>query len=433
MKGTKYSNDELLRILKQYHDKFGHSKAHDFTNKNGLPSYSVYIKRFSTWNNAKQLAGIDGRFIEHRRQHTKEDIIKQYNDLYKQMGKLPTSDDIRTDQCTMSYHKVLEYFGGIDGLREACNLQSRYKQGKYTTEFLLSEIHRFYSEFKYVPTAIDLDGVEGYPSRQTFTKHFGKFENAVYQAGFIPENQKYYNSDFLISEIERYIDEFGVLPTCEDIDKNNNYPTRHHYRTVFGSWNSALKAAGIPIQRISLHDDTFLETEFHRFVVENNRVPSTRDFNKSEYPSFWCYQERFGGWNNAVVHYGYEPNDSTTKYTLDDGEICASQYELLVSQWLKEHSIRYDRDINYCDFIKNYHGKMNCDYKLYIGDEIWYVEVAGFIRNQDIQTYSSEEMEYYRRLTYKEKLLKREGLNYLFVYLWDLNERELVDIFYFIE
>lgn len=431
-----YSDEELLKILKEYNDTVGYPKARDFTPKNGLPSSGVYLNRFQSWNNAKELAGIkNARFKYRSDKYTKSGIIESYQHLHNQLKRIPTVDDIREFGDGITVYAINRHFGSINSLRIACGLYSDHVQGKYKKKFLLDEIHRFYQEFDRIPLASDFECLEGYPSRRTFSNHFGSFDDAILQAGFIPTRHKilkYNNTDFLIGEIYRYIKEYGVIPTGDDMDANEDYPSRHYFRKMFGNWNNALRAADLPVRHVHQYEDSFLESEFHRFVKENSRVPCISDFNNSEYPSFWCYQNRFGSWNQAVVHYGYEPNDSKTKYTLNDGEICASQYELIVSQWLKERNIRYDRDINYVDFIKNYNGKMNCDYRLYIDNVVWYVEVVGFIGHQDVSKYNAEEMSYYRRLTYKEKLLKRENLNYLIIYLWDLEEKELEDIFYFI-
>jgi len=51
---NRYSNEELIDILKVYYKNNKDMKISDFKAINGLPNFGVYIKRFGSWNNAKK-------------------------------------------------------------------------------------------------------------------------------------------------------------------------------------------------------------------------------------------------------------------------------------------------------------------------------------------------------------------------------------------
>lgn len=57
---------------------------------------------------------------------------------------------------------------------------------KYTKEFLISELQRFYYENGRVPTKLDMQPKFGYPSSGAYVSHFGTFNNGVEAAGFEP-------------------------------------------------------------------------------------------------------------------------------------------------------------------------------------------------------------------------------------------------------
>lgn len=56
-----------------------------------------------------------------------------------------------------------------------------------------------------------------------------------------------YDKDFLISELHRFVRENERIPTFIDIASANNYPSARTYADHFGSWNKALTAASFEI------------------------------------------------------------------------------------------------------------------------------------------------------------------------------------------
>jgi len=438
----KYTREELLEILKNYYEENGKAVQSYFCNKNGLPHYQTYIKEFGSWNNAKRLIGIKEENLLTRYRMTKEEAIDKFKALVLELGHIPSLTELNNIKEFPSQFIIYKEFENYNEFIKQCGINTIKEYGsKFKEEHLINEIKRFVYEFKRVPIPKDFEKLEGYPTRKTFTNHFESFNDIIVLAGFEPSyipmkkrreiDKNTYTKEFLISEINRFIDEFGHVPTIEELDNNISYPLRDKYRKVFGTWNNALKEAGIKLNAVHQYDDSFLEEEFHRFFKENGRIPRIFEFNSSEYPSFWCYQNRFGSWNKAVVAYGYEPNDANRKFILEDGEICASSYEFDTSNWLKSKNVNYDRNIKYQTFIDNYKGKMDCDYVLDYNNEIWYVEVAGFLSEGN--KLSEVEKMYYFKLKYKEKLLKRQNVNYLIIHVRHLKSKTFEEIFHFIK
>lgn len=439
------TNEELLKILKDYSDNIGFPKQRDFKPGNGLPSAGVYIKRFGTWNKAKELAGIKDAYVRVKEDKYKpEEIIIKFKKLCSSIGKIANTQDIRDSSNMPTLYVINKHFKGIDGLIDACGFESNYKNGKYKPKFLIDEVKRFAKEFGRTPTATDFDNLEGYPSRKTFSNHFTNFDEAIMLAGFevvgrgsftlntYPE--VYNNREFLINEVYRFTNEFGYIPTIKEMTEKEGYPTRSHYRKVFGTWNNALEECGLELNSIAQYEDSFLESEFHRFVIENKRVPTIKDFNKSEYPSFWCYQQRFGSWIDAIRSYGYEiPNTYGFKYTFDDGETVLSKYEHEFSLYLKQNGFIYNRDyfteVYYKDFINNYNRLHRIDYIVQLNNRKIYIEIAGFLRDykdnyyNDIVIKKSYRSEQYRlNLMKKEQMLKESNLEYYIIFPQDYNE-----------
>jgi len=303
------------------------------------------------------------------------------------------------------------------GKRKKHNERKKFKKSELTDEII-----RFISEFGRIPIAKDFEHLDGYPHRKTLTNHFGSFNDALRAAGVEPiklsrkeHHLKYNNKEYLSSAIFDYIDATGEVPTLKKlIEYHSMHSLKNKYEKIYGGFNNALIELGLELNSVSQYTDDELRQYFENFVLKYKRIPRIHEFNKSkDYPSFWCYQKRYGSWNKAVIAYGYLPNDSNRKYVLDDGEICASAYEYDFSIWLKNKNIRYERNVLYRNIDLDYEGKMDCDYVITIGDNIYYIEVAGFISERE--KISDAEQMYLFKLRYKEKLLLRNGLKFLFL------------------
>jgi hypothetical protein len=425
-----YTKEQLLEVLKEQYERNPNSTCNDFRVANGLPHYTEYNKAFGSFSEALVIAKIKtgGR----RGENILKDDIKE--SLIKYCSEFKATPSLEKFMKYSGFtRRNLEYHFGkkkfYDNLLKECNItQDKSIIGiKADDNMLLNEIKRFVAEFNRVPIQKDFENLEGYPSRKTFTNHFGKFNDAIKLAGFEPASKSnaekrefYYDENTrkdMIKFLQDYHKENGKVPTTKELDENKCKYTRTNFRHVFGNYTDAVKEAGLEPNSILHHEDEFLRSEFERFVKEKGRPPYLHEFNNSEYPSFWCYQNRFGSWNKMFMAYGYEPNDSNRKFYMEDGELCWSSYEFDISKWLKENDVTYDRDVKYKTIDKDYKGKMDCDYVIHYNNKIWYVEMAGYLpRNgEPFEKWTDDCKNYFFKLKYKEKLLKRNNLNYLII------------------
>lgn len=436
-----YTKEYLLKVMVEQYKKKPSSTCMDFREKFGLPNQSVYRDVFGSFAKALELSGV--KHIKERKRHNlvkEEDLKNDLLRIIKLIDKTPgaTEYDKYSKYCT---NLIRSKYKTYNDFLDKMNVYST-KEGKSVRikdDFLLNELKRFVKEFNKVPVQSDFENLKNYPSRKTFANHFGSFNNALKLAGLEPttksiEDYKRFNESaetksMLIKWIQNKADELGRTPTCKDIEKEEF--NRGTFRRIFGTYNKALIEAGLSLNNVGKYDDEFLHSEFERFIKENGRPPYLHEFNNSEYPSFWCYQNRFGSWNNTFIAYGYEPNDSNRKYILDDGEICASSYEFDISKWLKENNIKYERNIKYIDICNSYKGKMDCDYKIYFNGKVWYVEMAGMLprKGTPFEKWSYDERIYFFKIKYKKKLLNKVNANYLIIPPSHMKTKSLEEIF----
>jgi hypothetical protein len=199
-------------------------------------------------------------------------------------------------------------------------------------------------------------------------------------------SNKVYTEDDLIGAIIIASQILGKPPTFHEMKQLSNTHNLPHPKTIqdrLGSWENALSAANFNSNKHYERD--YLVKEIERFIDENNHIPSTNEFRYSkEYPGIKAYKRIFGSFNNALVELGYTPVCviSKNKYSHNtiarDGHICDSVEESMVDNFLfsKEiiHSIQplYPRH----DEL-NKKGWIRADF--YLTKYNIYVEYAGLI------------------------------------------------------
>lgn len=378
-------------------------------------------------------------FIHRQVDYEDKDIMNAYIDLYNKLKRAPTFADIdkesKLNSRLPSVGTIIKRFKTLENLASKCEIKTiTQKNGKYKDEHLISELKRFYKEFGRIPMQVDFEKIKGtgYPSRKSFANHFGSFNDALKAAGFDIEEKPEYTRDYLLSEIYRFIEEFERQPSSNDMDRTKGYPSKSNYQKVFGSWNNATQEAGFkPLS--NRYTDEDLKNSFFAFVEKNGRPPILHEFNDSngEYPSFWCYQSRFGSWGKTLMHYGFPPNQGTAgRWTMfDNEELCKSSFEFDVSTWLRAHDISYLRNVPYKDFLEDYEGRKDCDYViLHNGEQIW-LEVAGLYPSRN--NYSCMEANYKKSFDHKVSELLT-NFNYHIFYPKDFKEKTLDEMFSFL-
>lgn len=373
---------------------------------------------------------------------TKVECQEKVFDLINNQNKKLTVKMLQEEEL---YYFVCKYWGGIVDFKKEFGFT--LSREVYNKDNLIPILKKFYEEYNIIPTSQFMEKHSreyDLPSRKTFETKLGMSWFEILElCGLNPHHNKikstkikplHDDKDFLINIIYEYIEEYNEIPTIRKINAYYGRELKVFYKRYFGSWNNCLKELGLKLNSVSQYTDKELEDAFLSFVDEYGRVPSINDFNATGRPSFWVYQNKFGSWAKACMHYGFKPNNRDEEYYMEDGEICDSSYEYDISTWLKSHNISYRRNVSYMEVDKDYHGKMNCDYVFDLDNgETWYVEMAGFIRTYNFTKLKDRRSQiYYFKIKYKEKLLKRNNANYRIITVKDMKNKSLYEIFDFL-
>ena len=81
-----------------------------------------------------------------------------------------------------------------------------------------------------------------------------------------------------------------------------------------------------------------------KFYLINGRIPLKREFG-----SLRVYRTYFGSWNNAIRAAGFEPNVVlfSKKFIAQDGHVCDSFAEKIIDDWLFRRCIKHERNVPY--------------------------------------------------------------------------------------
>jgi hypothetical protein len=240
------------------------------------------------------------------KKYTEEFLLDELRRFYRENGRVPKQRDFCSKNGYVSSRTYCEYFGSWNAALEKSRLQLNRFVG-YTDEFLIAELHRFVKENHRNPIHDDFMNNPEYPSAPTYVVHFGSWNASLERAGLNLNRCYNRDPDFLISELYRFIEENGRSPCCRDMNNENGYPCVNLYVDVFGGWNESLQKAGIDVYTGKIYTKDVLISELLRFVDEFDRVPTTRDIdNTSGYPSTRSYKNWFGTYNNALESAGLD-------------------------------------------------------------------------------------------------------------------------------
>ncbi|MFC7187713.1 homing endonuclease associated repeat-containing protein [Halorubrum yunnanense] len=88
------STGDLLADLQALADDLGHSPTSEDMRKHGSHSTSTYMRRFDSWTDALEAAGLD---TPDRNKITDAELIADLHRLCDELGERPTSTDVARD------------------------------------------------------------------------------------------------------------------------------------------------------------------------------------------------------------------------------------------------------------------------------------------------------------------------------------------------
>lgn len=184
-----------------------------------------------------------------------------------------------------------------------------------TREELLNAIHDLAAEIDEQPTTLQMNEMGAY-SVAPYYRVFGSWSSALQAAGFDVTERSKTSPDALLAELNRLADNG---PPTMSMMKEDGAHSPSTYQSHFGSWNDALRAAGFepPTSGTKITTEELL-TELERLNTELGHTPSEADMDAHGAYSSRTYRNTFNSWNDALETEGLSV---TTTEPISDDEL----------------------------------------------------------------------------------------------------------------
>ncbi|PFJ23928.1 homing endonuclease associated repeat-containing protein [Bacillus cereus] len=265
------NNQELLEKLKRVSQELG--KVPTVTECRQLNlSVATYQRRFGSWNKALEIAGLPIQ----KKAYTNEELLKILQDRARTLGRAPKCNEVKQS------YTISRKFGSWQRALEEANLLI-IKKYSYTKEELIEIVREKAKELNRAPKSNEVKQVN------QIYKKFGNWQRVLEAAGLPVFRRVEYTKEELIEIIQKKAKELGRAPKCCEIKEINLLIKE------YGSWNKALKAAGLPVFKKIVYTKEELIEIIQKKAKELNRAPKSNEIKQA--PSIF---RAFGSWSKAL-------------------------------------------------------------------------------------------------------------------------------------
>lgn len=261
--------------------------------------------------------GVGNHLRAHGEDKRRKLYVEELRRLADEIEQTPRATDMDEKGlfCHCPYTKM---FGSWNGALDEIGLEPNYERG-IACEDVLSDVRRVADRLDRTPRKVDMADHGDY-GIETYGKKFGTWNECLKEAGFEPNQLQHIPDETLLSELAKLRDQIGRTPRMVDVMEHgtHGYTT---YQERFGTWNKALKAAGIePNQLQDIPTEELLE-EIRRLDRVLDHIPNIGEMGDQGKYGRTVYLERFGAWSRALLEAGLAPNTArglTDETLLDD-------------------------------------------------------------------------------------------------------------------
>lgn len=253
------SSEELLQILRDFYDEYKRPPlTSDFENNSRYPHFKTYYRHFkyytyraSSWDNILELAGISPL--------NKVDLWSAWQYIVERAATLLEgeplfqycgfSKDFKPDIYIPSKNKIID--------AATSDYKDRHKLFQYKKGIIYVDTVEYWCLNKNNTEAFDLPNLKYVYADEIIERlsEIGHTElcddilNLYSKYTTLAKNYKIHKQEYIIKKLQDFYKENGISPKHRDLIANSAYPSATTVRTVFGTFNNALLASGLEINR----------------------------------------------------------------------------------------------------------------------------------------------------------------------------------------
>lgn len=193
---VEYDKDYLLKVFKEQVNISIEERGlllndTEIDENINIPCASVYYKHFSTLDNLYSLIGIDRNKFNNDK--LESDMKRKYIELRSILGRTPQSRDFDRYSKNNNYwyccQAYLNHFGSIHKLQKIMGDMPTALGREFNKQDMLDGLLKLSNDLGCQPTQKDIYYCGYIPSVSHYIKEFGSISNALYIAGFKPNNK----------------------------------------------------------------------------------------------------------------------------------------------------------------------------------------------------------------------------------------------------
>ncbi|MEK5357857.1 homing endonuclease associated repeat-containing protein [Paenibacillus sp. FSL L8-0709] len=332
----RYTKEDCIRAIQEFYSETGSPSINNYIRSKKKPSIDSIKRIFGTWKKAKLHAGCS----DYKR-YTKEDCIRALQEFKLETGNV-SFDKYSETKKKPSADFIKKIFGTWEEakLHAGC---SEYK--RYTKEDCIRALQEFQLEMGKVSFDKYRESKKK-PSADSIKRIFGTWEEAKIHSG-LPVNKKYTKED-AIKSLQSFVKGNGNLINMTLYSESKCEPKVGKIIKFFGSWKKALIAAGLgdSLNKNTKEDCIKAIQEYYNETGMSGSVEYSLSLRK---PSVGTIINRFGSWNSALVEAGIPLSRRPNLRGLTESQIRESCIKSLIK--LKEEhgttTLRKYIDANY--------------------------------------------------------------------------------------
>lgn len=321
------SDEEMLHMLADLGTKLGHTPTmKDIANEPSIPSHETYRQHFGSVDRALELAGFTVKRIHHKKFDSREEMLQAIKQKAQELGKTPGRRDLAADPAMPSIQQIKLEFGSLNEAIIAAGLSLNKYVVDLSDEAMLKLMHDKGITLGRAPTMAEVDDDPNMPNASSYEKRFGSYNNAVIKAGLKPNDRHFgincknqirdkLSDEELLQLLVDFTNRLGHTPTIAEVNGDPNMPSADVYRRRFGGYSEALIRAGLePNKPVERPSDEELLSLLVDFANRLGHTPTMAEVDSDpNMPSAAMYVRRFNGYTNAIIKAGLELNKYVVK------------------------------------------------------------------------------------------------------------------------
>ncbi len=186
------------------------------------------------------------------KKYTKEELLERLIRLKDRLGRTPKKREAKNP----SEETYRHYFGSWNNALKRAGLKPNQKRlgGSIPDEEIFTKIRTLSNNIGRPPFSKEIEEDKNLPGVSYLLKRFGSIKHLVQKAGLTPNTPFKYSKEYMISKLKELKRKKGYVSYLL-VESIKDIPSSVTYNARFGSFNNALRKAGIPVNKTE--DDPF--------------------------------------------------------------------------------------------------------------------------------------------------------------------------------